>query len=250
MHPISNSNHNPWVSPELHQTTASTSSDVTQSGKYIIKPKNVAESIGNREMLKASKNWVARILGAELEKVHKQVTNGEISKEQHLEECYNIMEAAEMISGYRDVEDEVLAKFKLQGKDNRTLPLTEYLVILDDLVCQRDPTVLPAREREEARNASARGRASFQRMNSLLGEILVQMPELRFIPRLTAHGFSPEQIGSMTAAQAIEAVHEHFDSLTAFGFSRDEIASMGSRGGAQEIEAAARQTRRGSDEQG
>lgn len=238
MYPISNSNHNPWTSPALHQPTASTSSGVTQSSQYIVRSKSFAELSGNRERLKASGNGAARILGAELEKVHTQVISGEISKEQHLAECHNIREAAEMISGFIDVEDEVLAKFKLQDKDNRTLATAEYLAILDDLGCQIDTDVLSNRERSEAaRNASARGRANLQHMNNRIEALLVQMPEFRLIPRLTVYGFSPEQIGSMAAAQAIEAVHEHFDSLTAFRFSRDEIARMSSLGGAQAIAA-------------
>src|SRR5689334_2806380 len=106
---------------------SSTSPEETLSRQYDVRPQTLDALVDNRKRLATSENDAAKALGAALEKVHKQLANDEISPRQHKDKCNDIREAADMIVGFIDVENDVLAKFGLKGKCNLELRSDEHL---------------------------------------------------------------------------------------------------------------------------
>jgi hypothetical protein len=174
LNPTSNVHHTTATStsPETHQETSSASPEKTPQRQYDVRPLTLGDLANNRKGLAASENEAANTLGAALEKIHNKLANKDMTPEEHLEECIAIREAAEMINGSLDVEDEVLAKFGLQGrviegKLDLELAPAEYLAINDDLGRQlnEENGVLETRQRleQDARRGSARGRMNLER---------------------------------------------------------------------------------------
>lgn len=94
----------------------------------------------SREVLFSSKNLAARMLGTALERVQTQFKNGRITPMVHVEQCSQILEAAKMLYGSRDVEDDVLRKLNLDKmtRENNALTKEEYFSIMDDVDVQLD----------------------------------------------------------------------------------------------------------------
>lgn len=136
----------------------------------------------NRQKLLASKNEAVRILGARMEKIHTDLDEKKITSAAHLEECYAIQEAADILNEAKDdvnvaKDDEkaaVLSRLGLQGKELKIAP-DEHLAIHNDLGMQLNKTegVVATRERREqnvraaalaATRAANRGRANLLNM--------------------------------------------------------------------------------------
>ena len=147
---------------------SSSPSEPSLSRQYDIRPRTLADLNDNRNRLKTSPNKTARNLCSALEDIHNQLHNANISEEKHLAKCFVIREAAEMVNGSLNVEQDTLEKFGLHKQSDLTLRPDEFQAINDDLGRQLDPRngVLATRERlqEDVIRDSRRGRANFERI--------------------------------------------------------------------------------------
>lgn len=131
----SGSSHPP---PQLYQPNSLTSRK---------QPRSVDDLPSCREPLHRSLNPAVRILAKCVEDIHNQLSAEEISPKEHLNRCYEILEAAELLCDVdRDASDadqaaEVLQKVGLSGMGEKGYQLeeNEYLAISDDLYVQLDP---------------------------------------------------------------------------------------------------------------
>ena len=139
----------------------------SQSTRSRAKPRTLDDLPDHRAILLQSQNPAAKILGEALKKVHDQFKTGAITSTEHLGQCYEIREAAEMLNGSLDVEEEVMHHQKLSGMtpERNALSSREYLAINDELDVQLDPErgVEAVRQRtlDNTRRAS-RGRGNFE----------------------------------------------------------------------------------------
>lgn len=107
--------------------------------------------MGTRQILFRSPNPDARTMGEALQSLLIRARSGNTSADDHLAECYEIREAAEMLIGQLPVEKEVLEKLKLTTTPKGDeISSGEYLAICDELALHlhEDNGVAAVRRRE------------------------------------------------------------------------------------------------------
>lgn len=107
-----------WESQHINRTT----------------PQSLEDLVGTRAQLLASDNEVAKEFGKKVADLHKQYREGNMTEVEHREQCFKVLEAAEMLVELKSVLGQI--GINLKTTEVPALSEQEHLNIADDLKLQ------------------------------------------------------------------------------------------------------------------